>query len=82
MRLRLTTHAQTAIDERGIDLAWVERTIDDPARTDTPGDGTTHFLAPIPERGGRVLRVITRSGSSPPMVITMFFDRRVEGLER
>lgn len=82
MRLVLTAHAQTTLEERGIDLALVERTIEQPARIETPGDGTTHYLASIPERADRILRVVTRTGSSPPMVITMFFDRRLRGLER
>jgi len=44
-------------------------------------DGLRHYLLPIEERGGRVLRVVTAPGSDPVRVITAFLDRRLKGEE-
>ncbi len=67
------------LKERGIAREWVMRAIAEPARTERRGDGTIHYLKPIPEHEGRVLRVVTGPESEPPRVITAFFDRREKG---
>ena len=64
------------LKERGIDQELVLQTIAEPARIEQRDDGTIHYLKPIPEHGGRVLRVITCPQSQPPRVITVFFDRK------
>lgn len=71
-----TTHAERMLAERGIVLDWVKRVVAEPARTEGKEDGTIHYLKPIPEHGGRVLRVVINLESLPPRVITIFFDRR------
>ncbi len=38
-----------------------------------------HALAPIPEHGGRVLRVVYNPTASPWRVVTVYFDRRLRG---
>jgi hypothetical protein len=65
--------------ERGIAREWVTRAVSKPAKTELKDDATTHFLKSIPEHDGRVLRVVTDSGSKPLRIITAFFDRRERG---
>ena len=67
------------LKERGIAREWVMRAIAEPARTDHKDDGTIHHLKPIPEHGGRVLRVVMGPDREPPRIITIFFDRREKG---
>ena len=55
------------------------QTLSEPAKTEQEDDGTVHYLRPIREREGRVLRVVTNPKSNPPQVVTVFFDRRVKG---
>jgi hypothetical protein len=38
-----------------------------------------HALARIPERDGRVLRVVYNASVNPPRVVTAYFDRRQRG---
>ncbi len=38
-----------------------------------------HHLAPISAFGFRVLRVVYKRGTVPPLVITAFFDRAMKG---
>ena len=71
-----TAHAERMLTERRIVLEWVNRAVAEPARTEAKEDGTVHYLKPIPEHGGRVLRVVLSPESGPPRVITVFFDRR------
>lgn len=67
------------LKERGIAREWVLRAVSEPAGTERKDDGTTHYLKPIPEHDGRVLRVVTDAEKQPPQVITVFFDRRAKG---
>ncbi|MBI2852948.1 MAG: DUF4258 domain-containing protein [Chloroflexi bacterium] len=77
IELNFTAHAEDMLKERNIALEWVERTIAEPMRTERNEDGTVHYLKPIREHGGRVLRVVTRQeGESPMIIVTLFFDRR------
>lgn len=64
------------LKERDIAREWVALVMAEPAITERRADGTIHYLKPIAEREGRVLRVVTGSESDPPRVITVFFDRR------
>ena len=74
----LTTHAATAITERGIAIAWVARTIRRPERTEIDRWDPTlkHALRRISERGDRVLRVVYNDSAQPLRVVTAYFDRR------
>jgi hypothetical protein len=78
MELRFTEHAEQMLVERQIEKSWVERTVLQFQRRDEPGDGMTHYLRAIPERDGRILRVIVDPLAELPTVITAFFDRRLE----
>ena len=79
MDVELSRHAREVLKERGLDPGWVARTLLSPEATEEHPDGTVHFLARLPEREGRVLRVVTAAGSSPPSVVTAFLDRRMKG---
>lgn len=70
-------HAETALRERGLDRAWVERTIRSPVRQDRdPKDaGLTRAFAPVPERDGRIMRVVYRQAEKTCVVVTAFLDR-------
>ncbi len=62
-------------------MDWVQRAVDEPTLTMTDhGDpDLAHALAPIAERGGRVLRVVYNQGVDPVRVVTAFFDRTMRG---
>ncbi len=77
----LTAHAATVIAEREIEAAWVKRVLAQPERTepDRSDPSLTHALGPIPERDGRVLRVVYNAGVDPLRVVTAYFDRRERG---
>ncbi len=78
MAYELTEHARDALEKRKIELAWVERVLDLPEATEAdPVDlDLEHRLARIPEWGNRVLRVIVNGKTTPPRIVTAFFDRR------
>ena len=70
-------HFSEMLREREISLEWVRRVIDNPDRTEIPGDGPRHFLKQIAEHGNRWLRVVVNEAAQPPLAITAFFDRRL-----
>lgn len=74
----LTEHARDALEKRQIPIAWMEHALTRPEVTEAdPVDpDLEHRLARIPEFGNRVLRVIINSKRTPPLVVTVFFDRR------
>lgn len=74
----LTAHAATAIAERRIEIAWVERAIRHPDRTEADrwDLALKHALLSISECGDRVLRVVYNGSTQPPKVVTAYFDRR------
>ena len=80
MQFAYTVHARDMLNERGIPDSWVVRAVGSPLRTEDHDDGTTHYLGNVPERGGRVLRVVVNTKVSPPIVVTVFFDRRLRRL--
>ena len=59
----------------------VQRVVDHPALilADHADPELEHALAPIPEREGRVLRVVYNRGVDPIRVMTAFFDRTMRG---
>ena len=75
-RLPLTAHALQMLRERGIRGEWVTQVLESPAQIEKRSDGTVHYMGPVPEHGGRVLRVVVNAEGDPPRVITVFFDRR------
>jgi hypothetical protein len=80
MLLAYTLHARDMLTERGIPEDWIVRSVESPLRTEQHDDGTTHYLSNVPERDGRVLRVVLNAKVSPAVVVTVFFDRRMRRL--
>ncbi len=81
MKLEFTKHAVHVLDERKIPVEWVEQVMADPAlRTPDPNDPEVErFFGRVPERGGRVLRVVVNTRVAPWRVVSVFFDRSMRG---
>jgi hypothetical protein len=76
-----TKHAAVVIASRAIREEWINHALanfveESQDRNDTD---LQHYLAPIEEYDSRVLRVIVKKGTIPPLVITAFFDRSMKG---
>jgi hypothetical protein len=76
-QITFSVHALGVLEEREIDKEWVKRVVSQPALLVPDADDVQllHALAPIPENGGRVLRVVYNAESVPAHVVTAFFDR-------
>jgi len=79
VNFRLSVHALDVAEERKIPLEWISRTVESADSVELQPDGTSHYLKSIVEHGGRVLRVVVSTGTVPPVVVTVFFDRRMKG---
>jgi hypothetical protein len=81
MNYELTKHAQEALEEREIPVEWLERTLCAPELVLPDPDDVTveRRFRPIPEYGGRVLRVAVNTAVEPNRVVSVFFDRRMKG---
>lgn len=75
--LILTKHAQQNVARDRLDLAWIEATITRPQHVDRdPNDATlARAWRRIPQRSGRVLRVVFHPAGADIVVVTAFFDR-------
>ena len=75
--IRLSKHAQEAVEGRQIDPAWIEGTITHPDRVepDPRHPHRTRSFKAIAEFGGRMLRVVHRPDGADILVITAHFDR-------
>ena len=77
-RIVFTDHANVALTERLLDIAWVERTAREPEWTEPdPADPTLErrFRA-VPERDGRILRVVCGEDDATIVIVSAFLDRR------
>jgi uncharacterized DUF497 family protein len=81
LNYKLTEHAQERINERGISLEWLERTLSNPTRVELheTDPELSYALAVIPEYGNRVLRVVYKTTENQFQVITAYFDRSLKG---
>jgi hypothetical protein len=81
IRYVLTAHAQAVIEAREIPVAWVERVLTTPERTepDRADPDLQHVLARIGEHDDRVLRVVYNKNSNPWRIVTAYFDRTMRG---
>ncbi|CAH1659413.1 conserved hypothetical protein [Hyphomicrobiales bacterium] len=72
-----TNHALAMMAERSIAREWVERTLLEPEHVepDPRHAAVLRAFRPLPERDGRVLRVVYRHVDTHFHVITMFLDR-------
>lgn len=80
MRYVLTQHATVALQERRIEVAWLERTLLAPelVKADHDDPGVEHRLRRIVEYDNRVLRVVLRKQEILE-IITVYFDRNMRG---
>ena len=73
--ISLTVHANQVLSERHIDTAWVSQTTAQPDWRDADPSGAERRFKAIPERDGRILRVVCIETDNEVRVITAFFDR-------
>ena len=75
--IRLSKHAQEALEKRNLPFEWVERTIAAPdfSRADPNDLRLTRSFKAINEAGGRILRVVHRPERDDILVVTVHFDR-------
>jgi Domain of unknown function (DUF4258) len=81
MNYELTKHAQKALEERGIQIEWMERTLSAPecVLPDPADTAVERYFRRIPEFGERVLRVAVNTAVEPNRVVSVFFDRTMRG---
>lgn len=81
IRFVLTKHAETIMEVREIQLAWVELTLESPENVvpDKVDPNLRHALRRIPEYSDRILRVVYNETNEPWRVVTVFFDRTMRG---
>lgn len=72
-----TRHAIEVMRERGIPAEWVERTLRSPSddEIDPEDPALRRAFAPVPERDGRMLRVVYARTELGVRVVTTFLDR-------
>ncbi len=77
-RLTFTRHALEMLQEREIDADWIGRAIEYPDVTERDANypDRINVLKALPERNGKVLRVIYIDTGTERRVITAFLDRR------
>jgi Domain of unknown function (DUF4258) len=75
--LLFTRHARDAILERELDQTWIEKTVREPewVQADPRHHNVERRFRPIPEFGGRVLRVACHETVDEIRILTVFFDR-------
>lgn len=81
MKYELSHHALVRLQERKIELIWLEQAITQPERTEPDPDDPAleHRLATIVERDYRVLRVVCDPRTTPLKIVTVHFDRSMKG---
>ncbi|MEP6663013.1 MAG: DUF4258 domain-containing protein [Verrucomicrobiota bacterium] len=74
-------HAKDVLAEREIPVAWLERILNSPMKTEPDRDDAEleHHLGPIAEHGNRILRVVINKHANPVRVVTIYFDRAMKG---
>ena len=76
MRVSYSGHAEASLLDRELDREWVERTLRRPEVVEPdPSVGRLRAFRAMPERDGRVLRVVYVRQGDRYRVITVFFDR-------
>ena len=74
----MTQHAADALEKRQIRKDWMEQVLNEPERTepDSIDVDLEHRLGRIADFQERVLRVIVNLTVAPPLIVTLYFDRR------
>ncbi len=77
MRITFGDHAIDMMRERGLDRAWIERTVTDPesVEPDAMHPERVRAYGPVPERDGRMLRVVYVPTEDGARIVTAFLDR-------
>ena len=75
--MRLTRHAEKAVEKRNIALDWIDRAVAMPNFTgpDPTDPALTRSYKAIDEAGGRILRVVHRPDADDIVIVTVHFDR-------
>jgi len=83
MRVVFTRHALSRLAQRGLDRAWVERTIAQPEWQESdPDTSLLRLFRKIDEAEGRILRVVVRyEWGEACRVITAMFDRGAQPIQ-
>lgn len=78
---QLSYHAEKVIVERNIKKNWIVDTFTKPdsIESDQKNINLEHRFKKITDYDDRVLRVICNVESSPIIIVTAFFDRRMKG---
>lgn len=78
--LIITIHARHILEERRIELAWVERVLFNPDQIEPhlSDADLEHRFGAIAERSNRVLHIVV-SKSHPQRLVTAYFDRARKG---
>lgn len=81
MRYELTEHASLRMRERKIEATWLEQALTKPQRTepDEEEPGLEHRLAVIAECDYRVLRVVCDPRDEQLKIVSLPFDRSLQG---
>ena len=81
IRYELSAHAVAVMVERQVSLAWMERVLRRPERTepDRIDPDLLHALGRIAECDDRVLRVVYNDKTNPWRIVTVYFDRAMRG---
>jgi len=77
----LSQHAKDVIDERDIQLGWLEQVLEWPelVEADVDDPQLRHHVGRIAECGNRPLRVVFNAEASPVRIVTVYFDRKMKG---
>lgn len=77
----LSRHARERVTQRNIQMEWITRTLENPAKIEHDEEETyrLHAFLPISEFNNNVLHVIYDSSVEPAKVITAYFDRLMKG---
>jgi hypothetical protein len=75
--IRLTQHADTVVQARGITMRWLEAALNNPdwQERDSVDPSLVASFKAIDEFGGRILRVVYDETRTERRVITAYFDR-------
>ena len=78
---QLSDHAKKVIEERNINLKWIEYVLSNPLKRipDSDDPELEHAIQKIKEYDNRVLRVIYNKKVSPKRIVTAYFDRTFRG---
>ena len=76
-----TEHALNAMAEREVSPDWIRQAVTAPdLRAPNPNDPDSEFFfRRSPEQGDRVLRVVVNTNAAPWRVVTVYFDRSMQG---